>query len=369
MKPVAPHTATLRPPHRGLTVALALLLPLFLLAACGGGGDGAVTADGDSDSRAEPRGTANGEAAVVTIYSGRNESLVGPALERFTEATGTEIEVRYGETAELAATLLEEGEATPADVFISQDAGALGALAGAGLFRTLPADLVNRVPAVYADPDGRWVGITGRARTVVYNTERISQDELPRTLEEVTDPRYKGRFGVAPLNGSFQAHMAVYRVLEGAEALDQLLADMVANEPRRYPKNSAIVEGVLAGEVDFGLVNHYYLWRALDEDPDAPGANYSMPGGGASGFVNIAGAGVLSDDEAAVELVRYLLSEDAQKYFAGETFEYPLAAGVEPSVELTPLAELDPPDVNFQQVSEVLEATLEAIQASGLVAQ
>jgi len=354
--------------------ALVLLLPVFLLAACGGGGETASTADGDSDSHAKPHGTVTGEAGVVTVYSGRNESLVGPALARFTEATGIEVEVRYGETAELAATLLEEGEATPADVFISQDAGALGALAGAGLFRPLPADLVARVPAVYADPEGLWVGISGRARTVVYNPERISADELPKTLEEVTDPRYKGRFGVAPLNGSFQAHMAVYRVLEGAEALDELLAGMVANEPRRYPKNSAIVEGVLAGEVDFGLVNHYYLWRALDENPDAPGVNYSMPGGGASdsgasGFVNIAGAGVLSDDESGVELLRYLLSEDAQRYFADETFEYPLVAGVEPSVELTPLADLNTPDVNFHQVSEVLEPTLEAIQASGLIAQ
>lgn len=358
-----------RPTGRLALTALALLLPFALLAACGGGGSGG---DADSDSHAVAGGTVTGEAGVVTVYSGRSESLIGPILERFTDDTGIEVEVRYGETAELAATLLEEGAATPADIFISQDAAALGAVAGAGLFGALPAEVVDRVLPQYADPDGRWVGLSGRARTVVYNTDRMSENELPRSLEEVAEPRFKGRFGVAPLNGSFQAHMAVYRAVEGAEALDELLAGMVANDPQRYPKNGAIVDAVLAGEVDFGLVNHYYLWRALAENPDAPGANFSMPGGGTAGsetggFVNIAGAGLLSEDAGALELVRYLLGEEAQRYFAEETFEYPLAAGVAPSVELTPLAELAAPDLNFQQVSAELEATLQAIQGSGLI--
>lgn len=327
------------------------------LAACGG------TSPAGEDSASQSAD----ESSPVTVYSGRNESLVGPILERFTVVTGIPVEVRYGGTAELAATLLEEGPATPAEVFISQDAAALGAVAGEGMLRALPADLLDRLPARFADPAGRWVGLSGRARVLVYNPEAITPEELPQTLDEVTDPRYRGRFGVAPLNASFQAHMAVYRALEGAPALDELLAGMVANEPRRYPKNSAIVAAVIAGEVDFGLVNHYYLWRALKEDPEAPGRNYFQPGGGASSFVNVAGAGVLADRPEAVELVRFLLSDEAQRYFAEETFEYPLVAGVEPVTDLQPLAELETPDIDYAAVAAELPATLSAIDASGLV--
>jgi len=340
--------------------SLAVLLLALFAAACGGAG-------------APPEGeSASAPPAPVTVYSGRNESLIGPLLDRFTEATGIPVEVRYGETAELAATLLEEGANTPAEVFISQDAAALGALAAEGLLRPLPADLVATVPARFADPGGRWIGLSGRARVLVYNTEATGPDELPETLEAVADPRYRGRFGVAPLNGSFQAQMAVYRALEGAEALEELLAGIAANQPQRYANNRAIVDAVIAGEIEFGLVNHYYLWRALQERPDASARNWFQPGGGASSFINVAGAGVLAaptDDDAAeaVELVRWLLSGEAQRYFADQTFEYPLVPGVPAAADLVPLDELATPDVDFAAVSAVLDETLAAIDASGLV--
>jgi len=345
----------------GSLAALALAL---LAAACGGA---------DSPRRGPPEGESAAPApAPVTVYSGRNESLIGPILERFTEATGIPVEVRYGETAELAATLLEEGANTPAEVFIAQDAAALGALAAEGLLRSLPSDVVSGVPARFADPGGRWVGLSGRARVLVYNTASISPDELPATLEAVADPRYRGRFGVAPLNGSFQAQMAVYRALEGAEALEELLAGLAANRPQRSANNRAIVDAAIAGEIDFGLVNHYYLWRALQERPDAPAKNWFQPGGGASSFINVAGAGVLAapadvDAAEAVELVRWLLSDEAQRYFAGETFEYPLVPGVPAAADLVPLDELATPDLDFGAVSAVLDETLAAIDASGLV--
>lgn len=307
------------------------------------------------------------EARTVTVYSGRNESLIGPILERFEETSGIEVEVRYGETAEMAATLMEEGEGSPAYVFISQDAAALGAVADAGLLAPLPETIMSRIPSRFADAQDRWVGLSGRARTVVYNTERITPDELPQSLSEVTDPKYRGTFGVAPLNGSLQAHLSVYRVVNGPEALQELLAGMVANEPTDYPKNSAIVEAVIRGEVDWGLVNHYYLWRALDEQPDAPAANFYMPGGDASGFVNVAGVGMLRDVEASRELIAFLLSDEAQEYFARETFEYPLVESVPTAEGLKPLAELDSPDVDFGRVSDELEETIAAIQSSGLV--
>jgi len=303
----------------------------------------------------------------VLIYSGRSEALVGGLLEIFEEETGVEVQVRYGSTTEMAATLLEEGAHTPADVFLSQDAAALGAVSRAGLFRELNDEILSRVPERFRSPSGEWVGVSGRARTIVYNTERVSLGELPRSLQEVGDSRFRGRFGVAPTNGSFQAHMAVFRALHGAEALDALLAAMARNEPGRYPKNSAIVEAVIAGEVDWGLVNHYYLWRARKETPAAVAENYFFPVGEASGFVNTAGAGVLSERAEAHRLVAFLVSETAQSYFARETFEYPLAGGVDPAVELPPLTEVASASVDFGEVSAVFEETLAAIAASGLV--
>lgn len=344
-----------------LAVSAALLAFLAVLPAACRGGDQAATPAG------EEAGTAAAPAAEpLTVYSGRNENLIGPLFDRFTAATGIPVEVRYGETAELAATLLEEGEATPAQVFVSQDAAALGALAADGRLTALPEDVVARIPRIHRDPDGRWVGLSGRARVLVYNTERIEPAELPANLDEVGEPRYRGRFGVAPLNASFQAQMAVYNALEGPQATRALLDRIAANEPKIFPNNGAIVQAAIAGEVDFGLVNHYYLWRALEETPDAPARNYFQPGGGASSFVNVAGVGLLEESPAALELVRFLVAEEAQRYFAEETFEYPLAPGVEPSVELEPLASLDPAEIDYRQVSAELEETLELIRASGL---
>ncbi len=303
----------------------------------------------------------------LVIYSGRNEALIGPLFEEFEQASGVEVQVRYGDTAELAATLVEEGPHTPADVFVSQDAAALGSLARSGRFRTLPADLRSRVPAGFAAPDGSWVGLSGRARTVVYHPGRVRPEDLPQSLEEVADPRFRGRFGAAPANASFQAHMAVYRARAGSEALRRLLAGLAANDPLVYPNNAAIVNAVIAEEIEWGLVNHYYPWRALAEQPGAPVANFFMTQGTASSFINLAGAAILSDHPAAPRLLSFLLSEAAQRHFATQTFEYPLVPEVAPAVELVPLSQLPTPEVDFGEVAAVLEETLTLIKESGLL--
>jgi iron(III) transport system substrate-binding protein len=321
------------------------------------------------ESRTEgPQASSGSEAAgTVVLYSGRAESLIGPLLERFERDTGIAVEVRYAGTPELAATLLEEGARTPADAFLSQDAAALGALSRAGLLRPIETSLLDRVAAEMRSDRGDWVGVSGRARVVVYGTERMTETDLPQDLQQVVDPKYRGRFGVAPANASFQAHLAALRAVAGAEALDRWLAGLVANEPRRYANNRAIVDAVVAGEIDFGLVNHYYLWQALRERPDAPVANFFMPAGDASSFVNVAGIGLLSDEPAAVRLVEYLLGDEAQRYFAEETFEYPLARGARPAVDLPPLEQLPVARVDFGALSDNLEPTLRAIERSGLL--
>jgi iron(III) transport system substrate-binding protein len=307
------------------------------------------------------------EQPRLVVYSGRNESLIGPLLELFEQEQRIDLAVRYGATSELTATLLEEGSKTPADVFISQDALALGALAAAGLLEPLDPGILRRLPERFRSPSGLWGGLSGRARTLVYAPERIGVDELPRSLDELVAPRFKGRYGVAPTNGSFQAHMAVYGAVAGAEALGQLLTGMTANDPRRYPKNSAVVEAVISGEIDFGLVNHYYLWRAKSEDPSVTAENFFMAEGEASSFINIAGIAALSENPLAQRLIEFLLSEPSQHYFAEETFEYPLVPGVPPSAALMPLSEVRSPEIGFGEVSAVLAETLNEISRSGLV--
>lgn len=335
---------------------------LILVAACGG--------ERPATEAAPPTTSTQPPAAVAdktfTLYSGRNEKLIRPLLEKFTAETGIKVEARFGESSELAATLLEEGQRTPADVFLSQDAAGLGAVAKAGLARPLPQDVVSMVPSRFASADGRWVGISGRARTVVYNPKRIKPAHLPQSLEEVAEPRYRGKFGVAPPNASFQSHMAAYGVVNGAEALDKLLAGMVKNEPRRYPRNGAIVDAVANGEIEWGLVNHYYVWEAKKEKPTASLENFFMPKGEGSSFVNVAGVAQLADDPDAAVFIRYLLLEPAQRYFAEQTFEYPLVAGVQSPVALQPLDEIRTPQIDFARVSEALPETLKKIAESGL---
>lgn len=311
----------------------------------------------------------DGESDTTTliVYSGRNERLIGPLLDRFREQTGIEVQVRYGGTSELAATLMEEGRNSPAGVFISQDAGALGALSRAGLLEPLAPEILDRLEPRFRSSHGDWVGLSGRARVVVYNTDRIQPDELPQTLEEATDERFRGRFGVAPTNASFQAHMAVYGAVNGGAALAKLLDGIAANEPLRYPKNSRIVEAVINGEIDWGLVNHYYLWRALAEDPAAAAENFFMPGGGVSHFLNLAGAGMPQASPAAQQLIEFMLGENAQRYFAEETFEYPLVEGVALPPGLPALAELPPQQLDYQQVAAALDEALAAIHKSGLL--
>jgi iron(III) transport system substrate-binding protein len=303
---------------------------------------------------------------ALVIYSGRNERLIGPLLERFSEQTGVPVEVRYGGTSELLATLIEEGANSPADVFISQDAGALGALSARGMLRPLPPALLDRLPAAFRSAHGNWVGLSGRARVVVFNPELIDRETLPKSLNDVTAERYRGKFGVAPTNASFQAHAASFRALNGEGALTDLLNGIAANEPRRYSKNSPIVEAVIAGEIEWGLVNHYYLWRVLQERPDAPARNYFMTADDGSRFVNMAGAGAISDRGDAEVLLQFLVSDVAQKYFAEETYEYPLVPGVPPAVDLPPLDD-DLPQIDYQRVSDALEPTLKQIHDSGLL--
>jgi iron(III) transport system substrate-binding protein len=250
----------------------------------------------------------------LTVYSGRSESLVQPIIDQFTSETGIEVDVRYGGTAELAATLLEEGEKSPADIFYAQDPGGLGIIQESGLFRTLPNSIIERVPARFASPDNQWVGISGRARALVFNTDQVNVGDLPEDMLGFTGPEWSGRIGWAPTNGSFQAMVTGMRSVWGDAQTRAWLSAIQDNNPVQYEKNTPIVDAVGRGEVDVGFVNHYYLHRFIEEKGESfPARNYFLPGGGPGSLVMVSGAGILNTSrniEDSERLIEFLLSED-----------------------------------------------------------
>jgi iron(III) transport system substrate-binding protein len=307
---------------------------------------------------------------TLTIYSGREQALVQPLLERFAEEQGVAIEVRYGDTAELAATLLEEGDSSPADVFYAQDAGSLGALDAAGMLQPLPQALLDAVDDRWRAEDGDWIGFSGRARVVAYSTERVDPSELPDSILDFTDPEWRGRIGWAPTNGSFQSFVTELRQVEGEEAARAWLEGIQANDPVSYESNIPAELGIADGEVDVAFVNHYYLYILREEEGDGfPVENGYMAPGDPGSLVNVAGSGILStadSSEDAQAFIRFMLEEEAQRYFATETFEYPLADGVPPEPELRPLTEIVSPDVPLSDLSD-LPGTLELLQDTGVL--
>ncbi len=311
---------------------------------------------------------------VLTIYSGRNESLVGPLLQSFSDVSGIEVAVLYGGSATLAAQILEEGENSPADIFIAQDAGALGALAKAGLLSELAEALTSQVsdPA-FVSPDGLWLGLSGRARVLVHDPDALAAAglALPDSILDLTGEEWRGKVGWAPTNGSFQANVTAMRALLGDEATLAWLEAMVANDVQSYPKNTPIVQAVIDGEIVAGLVNHYYLFRFLAEDPDITARLHWFSGGDPGALVNIAGAAIplTSGNPAAAEaLINFMLGEVGQTWFTTRTFEYPVVDGIEPAAELKPLAEIETPELDLSDLDD-LAGTLELIEESGALDQ
>ncbi len=344
---------TLHPPSRRLLAGAAVLAATAVLAACGSG--------------SEPGSEDEPETPGITVYSGRIPPLIGPVIDDYEAKTDRDLQVRFGDSGPLAATLAEEGDNSPADVFFSQDAGSLDAVDAEGLLAELPKDILDRVPARFRADDGAWVGVSARARIIAYNADAVSKSELPDSPLELTEPEWEGRVGWAPTNASLQGYITALRLAEGDDVAREWLEGMVANGTQVYESNTPVRDAIAAGEIDVGLINHYYVAEAKSEDPDYP-VEVHFPPGDLGSLVNTTGVGVLaSSDEPkdALGFVRFLLSRPAQQYFAESSKEYPLIAGVQPDPSLTPLDRIPAPaGIDLSSLSDA-QGTVELMQETG----
>jgi iron(III) transport system substrate-binding protein len=325
-------------------LAAIALAPIIALSGC-------VTTPADSEES-------------ITIYSGRSETLISELLDTFTQETGIEVNVRYGDSAELAAQILEEGSNVQADVFFSQDAGALGALAKEGLAKVLPADITDLVDASYKSKDSQWVGVSGRARVLVVNPGKVT--EVPTSYKDLMDPIWKGRIGIAPTNASFQAFITAVRVTEGDKAAEDFLVAMKENAVL-FEKNGLILQAVEDGVIDAGLINHYY-WFELANEIGASNMKSELAwfeNQDAGNLINVAGAAVLSDNLSANVFVKWLLGDTAQNYFVSKTWEYSLT-GISSASGLKPFGEIKAPEIDLSDLDSLSE-TLELIRKAGLL--
>ena len=337
--------------QKKLVAVTALILTI---SACGSSGSNSDSTTPTADTR-------------LTVYSGRSEELVKDLFTAFTTETGISVDARYGDSGEMAALLLTEGSSSPADVFFSQDAGALGAVEN--LFAELPEQSLSNVDAQYSAKSGKWVGVTGRVRVVVYNPSLAPTP--PNTIDGLLDPQWSGKIGFAPTNASWQSFVTALRVLRGEEAAEKWLTAFAKNKPVAFEKNGAVRDAVNTGEVSLGLVNHYYLLEkiAAEGASAVTAKNQFMAAGDVGGLVNVAGAGILASAKysgAAQKFIDFLQSETAAEYFRTKTWEYVLTKGATQAEGIPAFADLKAPSIDLSDLKS-LDVTQELLQKVGLL--
>jgi iron(III) transport system substrate-binding protein len=322
---------------KNLVIAVVLALFATVLAGC----------SSDSDQASD--------VTELTVYSGRSEEYIAPFFAEYEKQSGIKLNIRYGDSAELAAQILEEGSNSPADLFLSQDAGSLGAVSEAGLFIELGNDVAVDIPAQFVAANRTWVGVTGRARVLAYSPERVST--LPKSFADLTNPIYKNKVGIAPTNSSFQAFITALIENKGEDFTKKWLTDMKANGAKIYAKNSLIVEAIDKGEIDLGLVNHYYIWETSESLGRPVKAEVSyFTAGDFGNLINVSGVGIFSSSKkqaAAAELINYLTSVATQQKFVKDTHEYSLLTSATAPEGVPALDQVGAPTIDLKSLVNI----------------
>jgi len=327
-----------------------------------------------AQGRGELGGTLMSELAdlsgELTVYIGGGEGGLYLDLLDKLENRYTDFSVNHREygTAEGANTLVSEGEATPAEVFWSVDAGSLAAVAKEGLTATLNDETVEPVPEEF-HPDKQWVGTAGRARAVPYNADALSDDDVPDKVAAFPDvEQFQDSFGWAPRYGAFQSFVTAMRILRGEEATKEWLQAMLDAGVTEYNNEFLVANAVAKGEIDAGFANHYYALRVKAARPDAS-LDLAFTNGDAGALINAAGAAVMkpsSKQDLANNFIRHLLSAEAQEYFATRLYAYPMIPGVPPVGGLPTIDELNPPEFDLTKLSDI-QPTLDLMREVGVL--
>ncbi|MGY1755037.1 iron ABC transporter substrate-binding protein [Blastococcus sp. SYSU D01042] len=337
-------------PRRAITGLLTSTAVAVALAACG-------------NSQAS-------DTEALTVYSAQHESLVRTMLEGFTDETGIELEFRDANDSELANQIVQEGEASPADVFLTENSPSIDVVDKAGLLAPIDAPTAEQVEERYRPEAGNWIGFAARSTALIYNPAEIPEGELPASMLDLADPAWEGRVAIAAGGADFQAIVSAVLALEGEEATREWLAGLQRNA-EIYASNTAIMKAVDEGEVPVGITYHYYWFRdqaqegLIGDDARLHFFRNQDPGA----FVSVSGAGVLASsdqEEAAQRLVEWLTARGAQERLAESTaLEYAVGVGVDSAEALPPLAELQAPDVDPGSLDA--ELVTELMQDVGLL--
>jgi iron(III) transport system substrate-binding protein len=300
----------------------------------------------------------------LVVYNAQHEALTQAWADGFTKATGVKVTLRNGEDMDLANQILQEGAASPADLFLTENSPAMALLEGAGVFEPLPKDILDEVPANFRPSSGYWIGIAARSTVFAYNTDKLTEAQLPKSIMDLADPSWKGRWAASPSGADFQAIISAMLALKGEDAtLSWLKAEKANSAP--YRGNTAAMKGVNAGQVDGAVIYHYYYFgdQAKTGENSAHVALHFFKGQDPGAFISISGGGVLktaphkADAEA---FLKWIAGPDGQAVLRGGTsFEYAVGVGASSNPKLPPLDTLeapavDPSALNSKKVTELM---------------
>lgn len=315
-----------------------------------------------------PAMAADGDGIVV--YNAQHESLAKEWAEAFTKETGVKVTLRNGGDSEFSNQIVAEGKASPADVFLTENSPAMALVDAAGLFAPIEADTLALVPEQYRPSDGKWVGIAARSTVFVYNKDKLKEDQLPKSLLDLADPNWKGRWGASPSGADFQAIVSALLELKGEEATATWLKAMKENF-KPFKGNSTVLKAVNAGQVDGGVIYHYYYFG----DQNKTGENsknvvqYYFKNQDPGAFVSVSGAGVLASSKHSKEaqaFVKWLAGKGGQDILkTGTSFEYAVGNGADSNAKLVPLADLKAPNIDPQKLNS--KKVTDLMTAAGLL--
>jgi iron(III) transport system substrate-binding protein len=335
-------------------IALAATAALGL-AACGSSATPTATGSASADSKA------SGE---ITVYNAQHEELTQAWVDAFTKETGIKVTVRNGEDPEMANQIIQEGAASPADVFLTENSPAIAQVENAGLFADVDKATVDQVPAAYRPSTNKWTGIAARSTVLVYNKSKLTEDKLPKSLLDLAKPEWKGKWAAAPTGADFQAIVSALLELKGEAATEEWLKSMKDNA-KTYNGNSSAMKAVNAGEVDTALIYHYYYFgdQAKTSENSNNIAQYYFKNQDPGAFVSLSGGGVLKSSKnaaAAQAFLKFLTGKKGQEVLQkGTSYEYAIASDVPANDKLVPLQELqaptvDPAKLNSAKVTELM---------------